>query len=743
MSLKEVRNQLLISHSDGLINDEELLLLYDLSRSDNVDLPYNSYPGFDFYDLEDDECRSEFRFYKNDLPFLAEVLGIPEVVECYQRSICSGLEALCIFLKRHSYPASNEAEIAEDDVEQLKAGQQKLVDARPEMRQLDKEIQNLHVILGEEDTADQDFVDADNISDTHSALLRQIEKLLLRDQQLQSSKSIPHADSGGSKRLKYSALKLPKMSLPVFDGDPRKWLSFWDVFKSEVHYVKNISKVTKLNFLKGQLSEHVKVRVEGIMATEDNYDLLVETLQVNYGDKTAIKNAHCVALVTMVKPQHTASALRNFYDSLMSDMRSLATLDLPTTSNNKQPCKPKPPSPPKAPPSSKPPLPKVHPINGFLNATVPLGTATALPAAVTPSDQYKSKKFKQFNRPKKVLCRFCGSTSTHNTFQCELSIQDRISAVKSKQLCFNCLKGGHATTQCQSQFSCSVCRQPHHTTLHGASGLQSSLTSPPELISMHAAPASDNTLYGDPSITPTLPSSFSNHNSEHGLNPNETLYSCPSEYNTVTSFHSQSNPIILKTAVTSVNNGVITKTANIFIDEGSSLSYITTQLAKELCIKPHCSKTVRINTFGGATSNNMYPVGSVNLMTDEGAISVDTLIKDVIITPIDRTSWADSLKSPHITSLQLADDFSQTQFPVQILIGLDAVWQFLKPDVIYGYPTAQAFSLGYLVSGRLFPTTDSTNDSQTASQCLAAGHSLDSFSFDDSEWYSYTRAKDL
>ena len=104
MSLKGVRSQLLISHDDGVINDEELLLLYDLNRSDNLDLPYNSYPGFDFDDLEDDECLSEFRFYKNDLPLLAEVLGIPEVVECYQRSICSGLEALCIFLKRHSYP---------------------------------------------------------------------------------------------------------------------------------------------------------------------------------------------------------------------------------------------------------------------------------------------------------------------------------------------------------------------------------------------------------------------------------------------------------------------------------------------------------------------------------------------------------------------------------------------------------------------------------------------------------------
>ena len=73
MSLKEVRNQRLISHDDNVINDEELLLLYDLNRSDNVS--YNSYPGFDFNDLEDDECLSEFRFYMNDLPFLAGVLS--------------------------------------------------------------------------------------------------------------------------------------------------------------------------------------------------------------------------------------------------------------------------------------------------------------------------------------------------------------------------------------------------------------------------------------------------------------------------------------------------------------------------------------------------------------------------------------------------------------------------------------------------------------------------------------------
>ena len=64
-SLKEVRNQLfiIISH-EGVLNDEEFLLLYDLSRSNNLDLPYDSYPDFTFDDLEDDKCLLEFRFHK-------------------------------------------------------------------------------------------------------------------------------------------------------------------------------------------------------------------------------------------------------------------------------------------------------------------------------------------------------------------------------------------------------------------------------------------------------------------------------------------------------------------------------------------------------------------------------------------------------------------------------------------------------------------------------------------------------
>ena len=93
-SLKEARQQLLLSNFDGDIDDEEFLLLFDINKSDNLDLPYKNYESFDLDLLEDDERVSEFRFHKRDIPLLAEVLQIPESITCYQRSVCDGVEAL-------------------------------------------------------------------------------------------------------------------------------------------------------------------------------------------------------------------------------------------------------------------------------------------------------------------------------------------------------------------------------------------------------------------------------------------------------------------------------------------------------------------------------------------------------------------------------------------------------------------------------------------------------------------------
>ena len=93
MAFKNVRNLLLINPNDG----DEFVVLYDLSASKNLDFPYDLYGQFDLEELDDSESFAEFRFEKRDIRILKEVLQIPDMITCSQRSVCDGLgtRSLC------------------------------------------------------------------------------------------------------------------------------------------------------------------------------------------------------------------------------------------------------------------------------------------------------------------------------------------------------------------------------------------------------------------------------------------------------------------------------------------------------------------------------------------------------------------------------------------------------------------------------------------------------------------------
>ena len=102
--LRDVRNQLLLAHFDNLIDDEELLMLYDINKSNNLDLPYQNYGKFDLDQLNEDECKSEFRFNKHDIYDLGDIFHLPQEIKCYNGVVVDKEESLCIFLKRFAYP---------------------------------------------------------------------------------------------------------------------------------------------------------------------------------------------------------------------------------------------------------------------------------------------------------------------------------------------------------------------------------------------------------------------------------------------------------------------------------------------------------------------------------------------------------------------------------------------------------------------------------------------------------------
>ena len=103
-SFHEVQDQLLLSYEDGILDEDEFLLLHKQFIRKSLNFSYEEYDRFSFDVMNDATCLAEFRFRKHDLQILSDVLQIPDSFRCHQRSVVDGMEGLCILLGRLSYP---------------------------------------------------------------------------------------------------------------------------------------------------------------------------------------------------------------------------------------------------------------------------------------------------------------------------------------------------------------------------------------------------------------------------------------------------------------------------------------------------------------------------------------------------------------------------------------------------------------------------------------------------------------
>lgn len=107
-TFRGAREALLLANDLDLIDDEEMLLLYDLNTSKNLDIPYWKYDKFELDSLSDDECKSEFRFLKHDIYALLDVLNLPDKISRQNRFSLNSDEDLCLLLRRFAYPCRYE-----------------------------------------------------------------------------------------------------------------------------------------------------------------------------------------------------------------------------------------------------------------------------------------------------------------------------------------------------------------------------------------------------------------------------------------------------------------------------------------------------------------------------------------------------------------------------------------------------------------------------------------------------------
>ena len=102
--MPNIRDALLLSHTDGFLDVNDCMLLYEIFKPKNSNMCYRKYDKFCIDKFSDDEWKNNFRFYRNDIYHLHEVMQLPLEVTCNNGVQVDGIEALCIFLMRFAYP---------------------------------------------------------------------------------------------------------------------------------------------------------------------------------------------------------------------------------------------------------------------------------------------------------------------------------------------------------------------------------------------------------------------------------------------------------------------------------------------------------------------------------------------------------------------------------------------------------------------------------------------------------------
>ena len=499
--------------------------------------------------------------------------------------------------------------------------------------------------------------------------------------------------------------RLPKLVLPSFNGNPLEWQSFWDAFRSAVHDNSSISDVQKFNYLRGQLRDGAERVIAGLPLTSANYVKSIQLLKERFAQPHKIINARMEALLNLPSPTDHLSSLRLFYDSVETHIRGLESLgkktetygdilvpiiqkklpngikrNLARQNGNKEW---------QLDNLRKAILNEIEILEAGQNSSsdyeLSSNSTTAATAAflttLKPHTPVPSPPTDQ--RPTKRTCLFC--KGEHNPNDCNVVTDKgkRYSIVREARVCFNCLNR-YSVSKCKSRNRCKVCHRKHHTSL-------CQNVEPPPPVSSNES-TTTNKISGAPPTDKTAALS-------------------------VASYHigdtDRHTPVLLKTAVASVGSHNNHVSAHILFDEGSQRSFITSEAATKLDLKPETQETTSLSTFGGTTSSvKRIDTATIYLeTTQEETIPIRVIIVPTIAAPLTTYTGANVRDLPHLKGLPLAQvNIDDSPFTVDILVGADHYWDIVENEVIKGPgPTAAKSKIGYLLSGPLSNSNHSEN----------------------------------
>ena len=346
------------------------------------------------------------------------------------------------------------------------------------LNQYDMKQSALEVLVEEDDMLEE-------IKEASGHRTEVVEKLIKAKELLgkvsERSKNVS-SHSKSSDEVKKQSVSLPKLRLPIFEGDILQFQEFWDKFTTVIDSREDISVVDKFSYLQSLLKGSASACLQGLALTSVNYDTAKELLNQRFGRTEKVIIAHIQKLLNISSAK---SSLWEIHDQVQIQVRSLANLgvkgdkygmvltpiivhQLPQAvrlewariSDKKEG--------------------DVDHLLEFLKQEILTrersaqfvksaedrnpekrggGNRSTASGLVAPAEGKTVSSFKK-------QCSFC--RQQHFSDKCpdikDLSVDQRKEKVKAMRLCFRCLSSQHLANACNRK--CFVCKGFHHSVLH-------------------------------------------------------------------------------------------------------------------------------------------------------------------------------------------------------------------------------------------------------------------------------------
>ena len=467
------------------------------------------------------------------------------------------------------------------------------------------------------------------------------------------------------------SIRLPKLQLKKFSGDPKLWQEWWDSFEATVHVNVRISDVEfKFTHLRSLLEEAAHSAIAGLQLTSTNNTVAIDLLRERFAQKQTIINSHMDALLKVqgVSSISEMKKLRQVYNRVEIHIRGLQAYGITSDQYGALLV-----------PILLSKIPEElrliisrqfeggswdldHIMEAFkkeLEARercvgANIGNNSGIrPTAPTKGNQPSASAL--FSSDSKITCTYC--KLPHPLAECNVvtDVKERKALLRKYGRCYLCLKRGHVAKFCEnSSIKCAFCSASglHHSSLCSQTGKNSN------------------------------------------GNGDQKARDATGVKSTTTSFVDSNTSVFLQTAQVLVSNPGNPEhkiNTRLIFDTGSQRSYVSEGLREELACPTVKTETLMIKTFGTTTgelkSHDMVEVCIQGLNSEE-IIEVHAYAVNTVCAPLENQAVQFAAENyPHLRDLPMADSCGNSELsdrPVNILIGADHYWSFFTGGMSRG-----------------------------------------------------------